>query len=256
MEAEDLELRDGDVSLPAVLYRPDGAGPSPAVVVAPGGLARGDVAAYAWAGERLAAAGFVALILTYRDASPYGDVDDVGLALERLEHEAGVDGGRIVAFGHSRGGLAVLRAAAFDARIKAVISIASPADLAEYVRALTSFAPGAREGIVQFMGGAPDDVPEHYESVRALRLAGRIRQPVLLIHGSADMRVPPEHSVALQQALAAAGNKQVNLEVVPGMGHFLELGTLGYQFDRVASLAADWLAGRDLKPAADAGRSI
>ena len=55
------------------------------------------------------------------------------------------------------------------------------------------------------------------------------------------MRVPIEHSVWLERALREAGNERVRLELIPGMGHFLELTTLGYQFERVCKLATNWL---------------
>jgi hypothetical protein len=46
----------------------------------------------------------------------------------------------------------------------------------------------------------------------------------------------------MERALRAAGNGRVRVEVVPGMGHFMELATLGRQFDRVVGLATTWLA--------------
>jgi dienelactone hydrolase len=184
-------LGDGGAELPAAVYRPREAGLRPGVIVAPGGLARGSLEGYAWAGERLAADGFTALVVTYRAASPDGDVDDLALALDRLQGDADVDQERLAILGHSRGGMAALRAAVVDARVRAVVSIAAPVDIAQYVRSVADFAPSARDGVVQFMGGTPEEVPERYERVRAVSLAERIRQPVLLVHGAADMRVPP-----------------------------------------------------------------
>ncbi len=92
------------------------------------------------------------------------------------------------------------------------------------------------------MGGTPDEVPERYAAVRALDYADRIHQPVLLIHGTLDMVAPWDHSIWMEQALRAAGNARVRLELIPLMGHFLEMTTQGYQFDRVAGVIIDWLA--------------
>jgi dipeptidyl aminopeptidase/acylaminoacyl peptidase len=138
--------------------------------------------------------------------------------------------------------MAALRAAADDPQVRAVASIAAVVDTADYVRRVAGFAPAARDGVMQFMGGAPEAIPDRYEAVRVLSFAGRIRQPVLLIHGAADMRVPLDHSVRLESALRETGNERVHLETVEGMGHSLELATLGYQFDRVVGLTTMWLA--------------
>ena len=245
MPSEAIRLTADGVELPALLFQPDrseAAGPQPGVVVAPGGLGRGDPAAYRWAGERLAAAGYQALMPSYRAASPYDDVSDLRLALDRQAQDDAIDRGRLVLLGHSRGGLAALRTAAEDARVRAVVAIAAPVDLAHYVEALTAFAPAAREGVVRFMGGEPKDIPERYRLMETSLIAERMHVPVLLIHGTADMRVPVEHARRLETALRDAGTERVRLEMVDGMGHFLELGTLGYQFDRVIALATAWLA--------------
>lgn len=241
---EPTEVRSGPHLLPAAIYRPLGTAPKAGLLIAPGGLAKGELEAYAWAGERFARAGLAALVLTYQAGTPYGDAEDVIAALERLAQVAGVGAERIAAVGHSRGGLGVLGAAAIEPRLKAVVSIAAPAGLRSYVEAVASFSPAVRDAIVQFMGGEPDKLAGQYESVSPLHLAPRIRQPVLLVHGTADMRVPFHHSQQLEATLRAAGNTDVRLEAVPGMGHYFELGTMGYQFDRVVDLVYAWLSSR------------
>jgi dipeptidyl aminopeptidase/acylaminoacyl peptidase len=134
--------------------------------------------------------------------------------------------------------------AAADARVKAVISIATPADLGVYVPSVSTYFPGAGAAIAQFMGGLPGEVPAIYEVYQPQALAARITQPVLLVHGAADMRVPIDYVKRLEVALRDAGNARVQLEIIPGMGHFLELGTVGYQFDRVLGLSTSWLDER------------
>jgi hypothetical protein len=58
--------------------------------------------------------------------------------------------------------------AAADPRVKAVVAIAPPSDLAVWVRGLEGFAPTA---CVRLMGGAPDETPEQYEQIRVLSFA-------------------------------------------------------------------------------------
>jgi dipeptidyl aminopeptidase/acylaminoacyl peptidase len=48
--------------------------------------------------------------------------------------------------------------------------------------------------------------------------AAELRQPVLLVHGQADWRTPPEHAEALRKALAKSGNPPEWL-MVPREGH-------------------------------------
>ena len=54
------------------------------------------------------------------------------------------------------------------------------------------------------------------------------------------MITPMEHALWMERALREAGNQHVQLEVIDRMGHFCELGSQGYQFDRVAGLAISW----------------
>ncbi|MEV0968359.1 alpha/beta hydrolase family protein [Microtetraspora glauca] len=54
-----------------------------------------------------------------------------------------------------------------------------------------------------------------------LRLAGRIRMPLLLIHGDQDSIIPVDHSRRLCDRLTAAGHPRIDLTYVevPGAGH-------------------------------------
>ncbi len=241
MDIETIQLTYEGGSLPAAIYRPQ-RGVSPGIVVATGGLERGDIEGYRWAGERLAAAGYTALLATYRAASPYNDPADLSLAVDWLENDPRVDGSKLAVWGHSRGGLAALFAAARDPRLRAVISIAAPADPADYLRRLGQYFPAAHDSIARFLGDDEKGSAVRYESVRALSLAGVLTRPVLLLHGTADMRVPIDQSVQLEQALREAGNRDVRLEMLPGVGHFFELTMTGYQFDRVMELTTAWLS--------------
>ncbi len=70
-------------------------------------------------------------------------------------------------------------------------------------------------------------IPEYVDAMCAdgryaerspLRVADRIRVPVLLVHGDADTPVPTEQSVAVHQALLAAGRPS-KLELLAGVRH-------------------------------------
>jgi dipeptidyl aminopeptidase/acylaminoacyl peptidase len=239
---EAVELVGDGAVLPARVFRPTAPGRRPAVVVAPGGQARGSVELTEWLSSRLAAAGYVALSITWRAGYPIDDPRDIVLALEWLERDAGVDSHRLAIFGHSRGGMSALRTAASEPRLRAVVEAGAPIDLALNVRRFATYAPSRHNLLSQWLGGTPDEVPDRYEPLRAITYADRIHQPVLLIHGTADMTPPQDEGVRMAEALVAAGNSRVRLELVPNMYHNFSQGVQGYLFDQVASLVGDWLA--------------
>lgn len=242
VHGEPVELAGDEVVLPGRVFRPLATGRRPGVVVAPGGQTRGSFEATEWLSVRLAAAGYTALSMTWRASCPLHDPRDVALALDWLGQDPRVDARELAIAGHSRGAMSALRAAAGEPRVRAVIAMGTPWDLAYNVRSFATYAPQREAILVEWLGGRPDDVPELYATVSAVTYADRIRQPVLLIHGTSDM-TPPVHQVAwIERALREAGNAQVQVELIPGMGHHFELGVQGYQFDRVARLVSTWLA--------------
>ena len=243
VQSQPVELMDSGVVLPGRVFRSVVSGLRPGIVVAPGGQSQGSVEATQWLSVRLAAAGYTALSTTWRASRPLDDPRDIGLALDWLAQDPGVDAQSLVLAGHSRGAMSALRAAAGAPRVRAVIAMGTPWDLAYNVRSFASYAPQREALLVEWLGGRPDEVPEVYAAVSAVTYAARIHQPVLLIHGTADM-TPPVHQVAwIEHSLREAGNAHVQVELIAGMGHQFELGVHGYQFDRVASLVTTWLAG-------------
>jgi dipeptidyl aminopeptidase/acylaminoacyl peptidase len=238
-----VELTGDGVVLPAMVYRPTVTGQRPGVIVAPGGNNRGTVQLSEWLSSRLAAAGYVALSITWRDDWAIDDPRDIALALDWLERDAGVDSQRLAIFGHSRGGMSALRTAASEPRLRAVVEAGAPMDLFHSVGRFALSAPSRYRVLTEWMGGTPDEVPERYEPLRAITYADRIHQPVLLIHGTSDMTPPHDEGIWMAEALQAAGNSQVRLELIPNMYHNFSVGRQGYIFDQVASLVSDWLAG-------------
>src|SRR5690349_567248 len=237
---ERVELHDGAVRLAAQVSRPDTPRAHPAIIVAPGGMEQGVIPAYDWIAGRLAAAGYATLTITYRANQPVHDPQDALVGLDWLARQPDVALHRCGIFGHSRGGLTALRVAAQDTRIRSVVSLAAPTDIARYVRSVADYAPSRYQQAVDWIGGTPDELPERYAMLCGVSYADRIRQPVLLVQGSLDMITPMEHAWWMERALREAGNRHVEIEVIDRMGHFCELASQGYQFDRVAGLAIRW----------------
>jgi dipeptidyl aminopeptidase/acylaminoacyl peptidase len=222
--------------LPVMAYRPKGPGPRPAVILAPGGVQNGMFEIMEWIANRLCASGFFAVTLSWRAGSPIDDPLDIRAAVNWLEHEPLVDRNRIGIMGMSRGGMSTLRTAALEPRLRAVVAFGPVTDLMQSVRGVAAYAPGRYRMLVQWLGGEPDERREFYETIQAISYADRIRQPVLFVHGAHDMHSPPEQSIWMKRELERYGNRQVQLEIVPGMGHYGDAIPNTYIFDQLAAL--------------------
>jgi dipeptidyl-peptidase-4 len=66
--------------------------------------------------------------------------------------------------------------------------------------------------------GHPDAHPDRYEAASPLSEAHRLTRPLLLLHGLADSRVPPVHTLRLSAALRATGRPH-ELVLLPDAGH-------------------------------------
>ena len=141
--------------------------------------------------EDLAARGWTAWNIEYRRlGSGGGDpatLDDVGAAIDKLA-SLGLDGGRVVAIGHSAGGhLAAWAATREDPRV-AVTGVVSQAGVLDTRRALEL---NLSDGVARaFLGASP---------IERLPLSA----PALLVHGSRDDIVPLEISEAFAKASGA-----------------------------------------------------
>jgi acetyl esterase/lipase len=231
VRSPDLVLRygDGDDQVADVwLPQPVGPAAAPVVLFWHGGFWR---AAYdrRHAGplaEALAAAGLVVCVPEYRRVGQPGGgwpgtFDDVQAALRTLPAAvADAAGGRaagqrVVVSGHSAGGHLALWSAARDGgrSVAAVVSLAGVCALADCFRAGLG-----QNAAAEFMGGGPDQFPDRY---RAADPIGAVPTGVrtVLVHGTADDRVPWEQSRGYAAAAEAAGD-DVRCVLLPGTGHF------------------------------------
>lgn len=221
----------GELRLPA------GDGPFPVVVVVHGGWWR---SAYAltYAGHlasALTADGFASWNIEYRRVGNPGggypatlhDVTAALQALSAIARDQPLDLARIVVTGHSAGGhIAAWLAAKQSHReldcfgvsppLIGAVPVAGALDL-EQTSAL-GVADSAGIPVHDFLGGTPENVPEHYAlaSPTALLPTGI---PVIAVHGSADANVPLELSQRYVAAAQAAGDP-AELIVLEGVDHF------------------------------------
>jgi alpha-beta hydrolase superfamily lysophospholipase len=153
--------------------------------------------------ERYLERGFDALIYDSRahgesegNACTYGyyEKKDLSRAIDLLQARP------IVVLGVSLGGAVALESAAEDSRIAAIIAVASFSDLRTVVRERAPFV-ASNADIEAALRLAEDQAHFKVDEASPLWAAGRIRAPVLLVHGEADAETPPAHSQRIFDAL-------------------------------------------------------
>jgi len=223
---------------PNSLYKPDGSGLFPAVVLLHtcGGI-RPHI--FEW-GQRLKERGYVALVVD--SFTPRGEqivcgnwrvsVDDVaGDALSALDHLRTlpfVDKDRIGAMGFSYGAMAALRTASPSYR-------RSKRPDGTGFRAVVGFYPACTP-----KPGAPPDVQERWNNLR-----DDTNIPTLILIGDADDETPPAQCTSKADELQKAG-RPVSIKVYPGATHAFDRSEFStpfrtqrgntYQYDHRATM--------------------
>ena len=266
-EAVEIEARDG-LKLPGYLLRPPGSGakPLPLVLLVHGG----PWGRVAWSdpdqsedllrAHFLANRGYAVLVVNYRGSTGYGQSftlaavgefgakmqDDLVDAVRWAIARGTADPSRIAVMGHSYGGYATLMALAQQPQQFACgIDIAGPSDL---VKLIETFPPYWELELNHWYSYVGDPAVaadrERMQSISPLNLADRFERPLLVIQGEKDVRVPPQQSAAMVEALRKAG-KNVEYVVLDDLGH-----SLGYWAHHLGVLRkserflADCLGGR------------
>lgn len=145
-----------------------------------------------------------------------GTFEDIRSAYRFLRQEHSrfnLDLDRLVVVGHSAGGQLALCLAAHETSLRRVISLAGVVDLKQAYALHLS-----HDAVAEFLGGKPDQVPEHYREADPMELSiPQARQ--WLLHGKEDDTVPPEFSRNYFAQKKKAG-ESVQLLEIPRAGHF------------------------------------
>jgi 2,6-dihydroxypseudooxynicotine hydrolase len=224
------------VRLAAILRRPRGAEKPPLVVMVPGlDSTKEELQATA---DFLLRRGLATLAI---DGPGQGETEGllniepasehfVGAAVDFVQRLSDVDGSRVGLFGVSLGGYYVVRAAAFEPRIRATVENAGPYRFGERFDDL----PPMTRMAIQHRSGArsADEARSNALALDLSGVVGRVAGPLLVAHGTDDGVVPFSDA---QRIVAEAPNAT--------LARF-ENGNHGMsnQAFHMRSLTADWLA--------------
>jgi acetyl esterase/lipase len=218
----------------ADLRLPKTKGPFPVVMNIHGGYwrAKYDLAHAGHLCAALTAKGFVTWNIEYRRVGNPGggwpgtfeDIRNAYRYLPQIAKHYNLDGSKIVVMGHSAGGQLALCLAGHEPAIKRVISLAGVVDLQQaWEQHLSDNA------VVEFLGGKPNAVPEHYHEADPMQLSVNHSTVQWLIHGAADNVVPANFSRTYAEQKKKRGEDV----------HYLEISTAGH-FDLIDPHSNAW----------------
>ncbi|MEO8726171.1 MAG: alpha/beta hydrolase [Acidobacteriaceae bacterium] len=137
-------------------------------------------------------------------------------ALRRISSDHAIDLKRAMLCGHSAGAQLAMalssRNGKLDPRPRALFSLAGVLDLQ-----LAYDLHLSNDAVVEFLGGTPKQVPDHYAEANPMRL--HIAIPQVLFHGVPDEDVPVALSRTYYSAKHKAGER-VLYNQSPSAGHF------------------------------------
>jgi acetyl esterase/lipase len=211
------------VPLSLDVYQPGTAGTFPMIMQIYGGSWQtGSPANQEWFSRHFAQRGYVVVAIDYRHAPEWKwpeQIVDVRTAMYWISQEGAKFGGdltRIVLVGRSAGAQLAMRLAYQEgpSSIRGVVNYYGPVDLAEAWRRPPRPDPADVRGILEaFVGGTPDQKPEHYRHASPITWVSKLSAPTLSIYGSRDHIVEARFGRMLDAALKRAGATSVLLEL-------------------------------------------
>lgn len=219
-----------------------GSGRFPALIYCRGGVSNFGLVRPHWV-DSLASRGFVVFAPCYRgseggegrDEFGGADREDVNAAYRLLQALPFVQADHITLMGFSRGAINAAITAAEMKGIRSLVLWGGVADLARTYEERIDL----RRMLKRVLGGSPAKRPEAFAERSPLRLADRIRCPVLIIHGTRDKQVDAEHGWSMHRRLRELGSPP-EMHLYEGCGHLLPYLVHEAAIDRML----DWVLTR------------
>lgn len=237
VSSERVTTRDG-LEIDVFVTHPAGYSrvtPRPTVIMPHGGPESRDSFGFDFVAQYFASEGWRVVQPNFRGSEGYGRAfaerahgewsravqDDITDALA-WSIEAGLtDPDWVCIAGFSYGGYAALAGAfATPEAYRCVVSVAGISDPAAFIAWARENRP---ESVAYWTSqiGDPETDPETVRAMSPVHQIGRMRAPILLLHGNEDEIVPPEQSEIMADALEAAGH-DFRARTIRGAGHDLE----------------------------------
>ncbi len=230
--ASDGVKLNGYLTLPAGA---EGATQLPLVVMPHGGPELRDHLTFDLYVQFIAARGYAVFQPNFRGSDGFGRTfaesgygqwgrkmqDDIGDGLEVLVERKVVDPKRVCIVGASYGGYAALAGATLTPELyRCVVSIAGITDLADFLKSRRQRFGTDSDLYAYWMKqiGDPDRDAERIAAVSPAQHIDRIKAPILLAHGDADVIVPYMQSMKLKKLLDKSG-RQTELITLEDEGH-------------------------------------
>ena len=202
---------DKEVPLTMDYYPSAIRGKKPCVIIVHGGSwSSGDSRQLPELNSHLAAEGFNVAAINYRMApkyqtpAPVDDINQVYAYLKKHADELQVDTTKFVLVGRSAGGQIALLSAYTqkEAGLRGVVDFYGPADMVwGYSIPSNPLIMDSRKVMENYLGGSYAQVPQKYLASSPIEFVTHSSVPTLIIHGTNDVLVAPEHSRRLDKKL-------------------------------------------------------
>jgi acetyl esterase/lipase len=148
-----------------------------------------------------------------------------------------LDASRVLVMGHSAGGQLALCLAAHEPAVERAVSLAGVVDLQQAFELHLS-----NDAVVEFLGGKPNEVSDHYQEADPMRVAvGEAKQ--VLVHGTKDEVIPPAFSSKYVEEKRKKG-ENVKLIEIAGADHFDVIDPRSAAWKQVEGVVVELLGGR------------